>query len=280
MLLLERASGWLSQRLAPPHRYQNASDFEALAPRRRGAGLGIACGLIFLVALGVRLFHWQDNKVEVLHGGTIATSLVNDYQYEAHRIAGQGGLLVPREPFDTGDARMVFHPPGYSFLLIALYGSSAPDKAYTRLRIAQAVFDSLAAVIILLLAAELAPLAVAVIGALFVSLSPHLAYYSQWLSPDSLAVLPILLAVYLVIKAGQRSRLITVAMAGVLIGLSCWLRANALLLAPFLAIAILLLFARGKRLRSSAVLICATVLTIAPLTVRNWITYHRFIPGR
>lgn len=234
--------------------------------------------MIFLAALGVRLLYWQDGKVEVLHGGTIATSLVDDYRYEARRITEQGGLLVPREPFDTGDARMVFHPPGYLFFLIALYGERAPDPAYTRLRIAQAIIDSLSAVMVLLIAAELLPLAAAVIGALFVSLSPHLAYYSQWLSPDSFAVLPILLAVYLVIRAGKRPRLATVAAAGAMIGFSCWLRVNALLLAPFLAIAILLLFERGKRWRYSAIFVFATALIIAPLTIRNWVTYNRFIP--
>jgi hypothetical protein len=98
------------------------------------------------------------------------------------------------------------------------------------------------------------------------------------LLPDSLAVLPILLAVYLLIKAAKRPRLLTFIIAGALIGLSCWLRANALLLAPFMAAAIPFLFERGKRLRPALAFLGGSLLVILPLTVRNYIVYNHFVP--
>jgi hypothetical protein len=55
----------------------------------------------------------------------------------------------------------------------------------------------------------------------------------------SLAALPVLTAIYLMSKAARRPRFITVIAAGVMIGLSCWLRSNALVLAPFLAAVVL-----------------------------------------
>jgi hypothetical protein len=65
---------------------------------------------------------------------------------------------------------------------------------------------------------------------------------------------------------------------GALVGLSCWLRANALLLAPFMAAIIPFLFERGKRLRYALALVGGTILIVAPLTIRNYIVYDYFIP--
>lgn len=98
------------------------------------------------------------------------------------------------------------------------------------------------------------------------------------LGPDSLSVLPLLLAVYSMIRAIKRPRLITIMTAGALIGLSCWLRSNALLLAPFLVVIITFLFERGRRLRYSLALVAGTVVIIAPIIVRNWIVFDQFVP--
>jgi hypothetical protein len=142
----------------------------------------------------------------------------------------------------------------------------------------QGIADACAAIVVFLIAAELFPLGIAVIAGLLVSLSPHLAYYTLFLSPDTLAVLPILLAVYFIIRAIKRPRLIHVIAAGLMIGLSCWLRSNALLLAPFMALAVVWQFERGKRLRYGLAMIAAMMMTVLPVTVRNAVVFHRFIP--
>ncbi|MEK6320284.1 MAG: glycosyltransferase family 39 protein [Acidobacteriota bacterium] len=156
--------------------------------------------------------------------------------------------------------------------------SSGFRKADSALRIVQIIGDAASSVVIFLIAAELFPAGVAIIPAMLCSFSPHLAYNSLMLAPDSLSILPLLLAVYLLIRAIKRPRFIAVVTAGALVGLSCWLRSNALLLAPFLVLIIPLLFERGKRLRYSLALISGTVITIAPVIIRNWIVFHQFIP--
>src|SRR5207237_721184 len=123
------------------------------------------------------------------------------------------------------------HPPGYPILLagiVKVFGDSD-----TAIEFVQMICDSAAAVVVALIVFELLPVTVAIIAGLLTALSPQFAYYSVLLLPDSLAVLPILLAVYFMIRARKRPRLLTVAIAGALVGLSCWFRANALLLAPF-----------------------------------------------
>src|SRR5262249_20903483 len=140
------------------------------------------------------------------------------------------------------------------------------------------ICDALAAMVVLIIAAELLSATIAIIAGVLVALSPHLAYHSMRLSPDSLAVLPILLATYFFIKAVKRPSIVHVIAAGVLIGVSCWLRSNALLLAPFFTILVAVLFERGRRLRYSVALILTAAMSIAPITIRNLIVFHHFIP--
>jgi hypothetical protein len=131
---------------------------------------------------------------------------------------------------------------------------------------------------VLLIAAELLPVWVAALGAILVALSPHLASYSLYLSPDSLAVLPILIAIYLILKSRKRPRVVLVVLAGILLGLSCWLRSNGLFLTVFIGAAVFFLFKRENRLRYAVTLVAATVVVISPITIRNWILSGRFVP--
>src|SRR4051794_35577520 len=112
------------------------------------------------------------------------------------------GILFPGVPVDPGNAHRILHPPGYSLILLAIYGNDkTPDRRYAAVRLLQIVCDSISAVLILLIAAQLFPLAIGVVAGLLTAFSPHLAYYSVWLTPDSLSTLPILLAVYLIVRA-------------------------------------------------------------------------------
>jgi 4-amino-4-deoxy-L-arabinose transferase-like glycosyltransferase len=145
-------------------------------------------------------------------------------------------------------------------------------------RLLQISCDSFCAVLVLIIAARVFNGEVAAAAGTVTALSPHLSFYSLWLSPDTFPVLPIMGAVYLTMRAVARPRLATVAAAGVLIGLSCWLRANGLLLAPFLAAFVALVINRGYKLRFAGVLLGSALVVISPMTIRNWVVFHRFVP--
>ncbi len=228
--------------------------------------------LIFVVAAGLRLLHWQDNFATLEAGGTFLADIDRPYKAERQRLIADGSLLFPNRPMENGDARMILHPPGYSILLL-MFGD-----ANTALRLFHIGCDSLAAVLIFLIVAEILPLTAAFISGMFIAFSPHLAYYALWFTPDSLAVLPILVSIYLLIKASKRPRWLTIILAGAILGLSSWLRSNGLLLAPFMALIFILLFERGKRWRYAAGFVGATILVIAPITIRNWMIYDQFVP--
>ena len=83
-------------------------------------------------------------------------------------------------------------------------------------------------------------------------------------------------------EAVKKPRLVTFVMIGALVGLSCWLRANAMLLTVFLAAAVLLLHGK-KQWRYSLAVIAGTLLIVLPLTIRNAIatrSLHSGLAGR
>jgi len=131
---------------------------------------------------------------------------------------------------------------------------------------------------IFLIVGELLPLSAAVVAGMLAAFSPQFAWNSVLVLPDSLAVLPILLAIYCLAQASKHPRLVTFFIAGALVGVSCWLRANAMLLTFFLAAAVVLLFPRERRTRYALAVVCGTLLIVLPLTIRNAIVFHRFIP--
>jgi 4-amino-4-deoxy-L-arabinose transferase-like glycosyltransferase len=225
-----------------------------------------ACFLIFILALGVRLLTWHDLRLDVWK---IQTYITSDYKYSAYLLARRNftGFL--------NDINRMGHPHGYPIVLAGIFkiwGDS--DDA---IQLVQVVCDALAAVVVLLIVFELLPFGIALIAGLLTGLSPQFSYHSVLLLPDSLSVLPILLAIYLVVRALKRPQFRFV-LAGVLIGISCWPRANALLLAPFLAICLALLSPRGLRFRFATALLAGTFVAIAPVTIKNWVVFGHFVP--
>ncbi len=190
------------------------------------------------------------------------------------REGGLTGFFSTSGPL--ADPNLLGHPPGYPFLLAIL--NAAFGDANKVIQIFQITCDAFAAVVIFLIAIELFPLGVGIIAGFLVAFAPQLSWNSVLLLPDTLAVLPILLAVYFLTRAVKNPKLMTLMLAGVFVGLSCWLRANALLMAPFLALVVLFLFPRERRLRYAGAFLLGAVFVIAPLTMRNWIVFHHFIP--
>src|SRR5258705_166332 len=262
LLTVTGLRGWFSKQ---PENLALDRDPEVSKPRR--STFLIQCLLIFFLALGVRVLTWQDNRLEVWRVQTFVTS---DYKDSARQlVSGDYRAFV-------SDLNHMEHPPGYPILLAGSF--KVFDDSDAAIEFVQLICDSVAAVILFMIAAELLPLAAAMITGVLAALSPQFAYYSVLLLPDSLAIVPVLLAVYFLVRARRHPNLLNFVAAGALVGVSCWLRANALLLAPFLAAITPLITVRGKRVRASAALIFGTLLVVAPITIKNAIVFHHFIP--
>ena len=238
--------------------------------RRRKA---VAFGLVFAVAFGVRLLCWADVRFEAFE---VQTAVSQNYKHLA-RLLGENGAASFYDPNSpTSEPDLLGHPPGYSFFLAAVYKVFGERDAAAQ--IFQLICDALAVALVFLIAAKLLSFGVGVVAGLLAALAPQFCWNSLTLLPDTLAVLPVLLAVYLLLRARDGRSVLKVLATGVLVGASCWLRANALLLAPFLVLAVPLLFPKGARVRPALALVAGAVLTVAPLTLRNAVVYGHFIP--
>jgi hypothetical protein len=265
--LVIRARKWMRVALSPGRGRQ---------PRR----VQVCCLAIFALALSVRLIHWQDNRVDFARGSSALLLMSPLYRYQEHKSLKHGGLLFPRFPRGNPDETILVHPPGYPALMalsdrVAEITKSQSDNW---LRAIQIVVDALACALVLLIGAEVLPFPAAVIGGALASISPHLAYYSLITAPDSLTALPILIAIYMLIRWPSQPGIMRAVCSGAMIGMACWLRSNALLLAPFLGIIVLIPAGRRSRLKSVPAMIAAMALVILPITCRNWVVFHHFVP--
>jgi 4-amino-4-deoxy-L-arabinose transferase-like glycosyltransferase len=259
---------------------ENSSGGEARGVRESGAAgpksarrKAVAFALVFAAALGVRLLCWNDARVEA---PSVQSAVAENYKNLARLLRENGAASFFDPNSTTSDPDLLGHPPGYPILLALVRGLFGESDAAAQ--IFQAACDSLAAAFIFLIAAELLPFGAAVTGGALAAFAPQFCWNSVLLLPDTLAVLPLLLAVYLVALADKGRVLLKAFAAGALVGVSCWLRANALLLAPFMLLIFPFLFARGARLRPALALVGGAVFAVAPLAVRNAVVFGHFIP--
>ncbi|MFN2576652.1 MAG: glycosyltransferase family 39 protein [Pyrinomonadaceae bacterium] len=272
------------------------NESEPTRQHRRYSGLrsrGAVAVIIFLLAIGVRVLSWHDTRLEV---GKVQTAVVADYHRVAELLLNGGVRSFFSSSSPLADLNNLGHPPGYSFLIAAVYSFRHSDSAVQFMQIAG---DALSAVLIFLIVAELSPVSAGAIAGLLAAFSPQLAWNSVLLLPDSISVLPILLAIYLLALGLKKPRLVNFLMVGALIGLSCWLRANGMLLTLFVAAVVPLLIGFGRlpsggeprkratphraqtigaQWRFAIAVICGTLLILLPLTIRNAIVFHRLIP--
>jgi hypothetical protein len=231
---------------------------------------------IFLLAFAVRALTWHDTRLEV---GKVQTAVVADYQRVARLLREGGVRTFFSESSPLADSNNLGHPPGYSLLIALVYSWKESDAG---VQFVQLALDAFSDVLIFLIVAELLPLNAALVAGLLAALSPQLAWNSVLLLPDSISVLPSLLAIFLLARALRNPRFVAFIAIGAIIGISCWLRANTMLLTLFFAAAVWWLM-KGRPLgrgawRFALAVIFGTVLVVLPLTIRNAIVFHRFIP--
>jgi len=238
--------------------------------RRR---LFIFCAVVFLLAVGVRLLHWQNNRLTI---DNVMFRTAARYQEEAQFLSGRDFTSFIRGRSQEPDTGMLIHTPGYPVLIALVHAVAGHSNI--ALRLVHIASGAAAAVVVLLITLELLPAGAALLAGLFAAISPQLSYYSLVLLPDSIIGLTILFGIYLLVRARRWPNQWLIVAAGVCFGLSCWLRANVLLLAPFLCLFVPALFPREKWLRYSVLLVAAAVLAVMPITIRNTIVFKSFIP--
>jgi len=229
---------------------------------------------LFLISFGIRIANWHYVGDEPLR---VQSGVAMNYKQLATLLYANGLSSLFDSSSTTSDVNLLGHPPGYPIFLSMVYKATQTDGA---VQILQMLADSLSVVVIVLICVELFPISVCVLVGLFAAISPQFSWNSMTLLPDALASLPVLAAMFLMVRfiRDRRSTLWSIFVAGILIGISCWLRANALLLAPFLMLLFLFVRPSGARLKPALILLAGAVVVILPLTIRNALVYRAFIP--
>jgi hypothetical protein len=251
----------------------------AISALRSTPALGVVAAslAIFAIAAGARLLHWQDGRhaIETAHRFRYRQPV--GYQRDALRLLADPSDFPFVPAREGGQVAPPVHPPGYPIFIAAVF--SIAGISHDALRLAQLLLDAAMAVLAFLALREATTARGASAGALLVACSPQLSAASLVLLPDSVAAVPIVLAIVALLRARRTSRAGWVVAAGIAIGLSCWLRSNALLFAPFLACTLVpALFAKGERARYAGILVLTTLAAILPVTLRHYVVHSRFVP--
>ncbi|HJQ68632.1 MAG TPA: glycosyltransferase family 39 protein [Blastocatellia bacterium] len=232
--------------------------------------------LIFLVSFATKSLMAVDLAPSIYTSAQASGR--SEFERDATSITEGKGLLVP-DGWDPSDTSLLFHAPGYSVLLSGVY--SLFGRSRFTVQLVHNLINSASAVLLFLIAGTLLTWPVGAVAGLLTSVSHHLSYYSNFLLPDSLSALPILIAVYLLarFRRGRTRAVWLYGLVGLMLGLSVWLRPNALLLGLFFSIFVAAVFANGwGELKRSWVIAAVSLLAVTPITIRNYIIYGEFVP--
>ncbi|HKR00808.1 MAG TPA: glycosyltransferase family 39 protein [Pyrinomonadaceae bacterium] len=192
----------------------------------------------------------------------------------AHAFWAEDALSSPRA------ATAAVYPPGYSLWLAFLYSISGSRSVFV-VQFVQMVLDSLFVLLIAGVGTTAYGWHTGLMAGVLASLSPLLAFYGATPLADSPTAWIVVGGAWMLLLAMKRLSWRWALGAGLMIGASCWLRANALLLGLWCALA-LLLFVQATwpvALRLSGMFALGALLLIAPVIVRNSVAFHAFVPG-
>jgi 4-amino-4-deoxy-L-arabinose transferase-like glycosyltransferase len=241
------------------------------------AGALFLCSFVFKSLHAVDLSRWMYTPDQPYW------AMSSHYDGRGASIVEGHGLLIPDDRRQIDTSIMAFSA-GYSLYVGAVYylfGRNLFD-----VQLIQNLLCSLSPVVLFLLAGKLISWRVGTAAGLLAGVHHGMSFYSNIVLPDSLAPLPILLAAYLLVRARRPAEwfklgwsYLTFVAAGAVLGLSMWIRPNALLLGPFV-MGILILWCKRPRLTlpRAAAMVAMAFLIVSPITIRNWIMFHRFVP--
>ncbi|MEW6129311.1 MAG: glycosyltransferase family 39 protein [Acidobacteriota bacterium] len=237
--------------------------------------------LIFLVAFSIRSLHAVDLAPVMYSAEQPFGGLTETYDARAVGILEGEGLIGP---YDINPRRTVWiaQAPGYSVFLSAVYKVTGRD--FYKAQLFQNLINSISPVLIFFIAGMLISWRVGIIAGFISAISHHLAHISNFMLPDPLSAFPVLVAFLLLILARRAPDklwrvYLLYAAAGLMFGVAAWVRSQTMLLGIFL-IPGLVIFAKQKLVMGKRALVTAAVslLVIAPITIKNYLIYHEFVP--
>jgi dolichyl-phosphate-mannose-protein mannosyltransferase len=234
--------------------------------------------LIFLLSFSIRSLFAGDLAPVMYTSQEPLGSLADIYDARATSILSGQGLLGPYYD-DVHNTSPLARAPGYPIFLSFIYSTLGRD--YFKVQLVQNALNSLSSVLIFLIGGLLISWRVGIASGLLAALSHHLSYMSNWILPDSIVPLFLLLAVYLIVisKRLRKHSCWLFGAAGIMIGLAAWLRSLTMLLGPFfIPIFALTSTKLWPAVKRATVMTACSLLMIAPITIKNYLCYREFVP--
>lgn len=232
---------------------------------------------IVLLAFAVRGLTAQFIGARLADAGWFPYGIYAVFDRQAQNILdGRANAFWISDPSQTDAA---IYPPGYPLWLALVYGVRGVRSA-TVVQSVQWMLDSLSVLLVVGIGATAYGWRVGVWAGVLAALSPLLATLGATPLADAPTSWIVLGGAWLLLLSARRRSWRFAIGAGLLIGLSCWFRANAMLLAVWWSLA-LLLFVKASwrdRARLSVCVLLGAACLLTPIVVRNIIAFRAFVP--
>ena len=235
--------------------------------------------LLFILALGLTVRGLTANflRAHLNDPGWFPFGIYAAFDRQAQDgLDGRASFFHIDDPSRTDAA---IYPPGYPLWLALIYKLSGARSPATVQNV-QWILDSFSVLLMVGIGATAFGWRPGLWAGGIAALWPLLATYGAVPLADAPTSWIVLGATWMLLLAAKRQSFAWALGAGALLGASCWLRANALLLVFFWALALLLLMQCSWRKRAllTASMVLAALVMIAPVIVRNVITFRAFVP--
>ena len=234
--------------------------------------------LVLLTMVSVRVLTLMFMRAHLNDPAWFQTGSYAKFDRQARDILeGRQRLFLIDDPARTDLAQ---YPPAFPAFVAAIYGVTGERSAYAVQTIQWAIDLVLSLVLIVGITVTAFGWRAGIVAGFLVALSPLLAMYAAYPSADTPGMWFVLAANWLLLLAAKRNNLWLALGAGAVLGIACWIRVNPLYLAVGWAIVLLLVTKAGwrRRVAMGAAVVFATALVIAPLIVRNYLTFPDFTP--
>lgn len=234
--------------------------------------------VLLLTTVSVRILTLQFMRTHLNDASWFQTGSYAKFDRNAREIlSAQQDLFWINDPTRTD---LVQYPPAFPWLVAAVYKTTGNYSAYSVQLVQWFVdlFVSLALITGITVSAFGWRAGIA--ASLLAGVSPLLAMYGAWPSADAPTTWFVLAASWLLLIASKRMNLWFALGAGALLGAACWFRVNPLYLAPAWAIVLMILIKANWRthLKMSVAILFGAAAVIAPIVVRNYVSFPDFTP--
>ena len=219
--------------------------------------------VLFAVSFLLKLVYVIQSS-DALH---IRVPIMDTKYYDRVAQAIAGGKLIGDDAFFMG--------PLYSYVLAAIYSVFGRD--FMIVRIIQVAAGAMVVVLTYLIGRRLFRPSIAFAGASILVFYGAITFYESQMLMMWLGTLINMTMLFVLLTGDDNSSRARFAVAGFLLGLSALARANILIFLPVVVVWLLTVSSQSRRWSKALVLVAATIITIFPATLHNYVAGRDFV---